>query len=243
MKRGAQASEYVSNPCCVFFAPRGLQFCHEWSSGRCIICFFCHGISGQNTDSPCAPNNGVIRVRTMYSAVVARSGLWFTLRLGSAHVHNCFISTTPLFVGTMAAKHLTLDEQMLIDTVVKKEKGSGMDAFRAVAKARTKQSGIPPHKGTVYGYIDGDTHRRGIKETRGRKRLLTRRDIQKIQQCRRRLIKGAAMGERGKCGFAPARRPTDAEAKVSLSQTNGQARHLGFFCMEGDRWTRKRRFR
>ena len=108
--------------------------------------FFCHGISGQNTDSPCAPNNGVIRVRTMYSAVVARSGLWFTLRLGSAHVHNCFISTTPLFVGTMAAKHLTLDEQMLIDTVVKKEKGSGMDAFRAVAKARTKQSGIPHTK-------------------------------------------------------------------------------------------------
>ena len=36
------------------------------------------------------------------------------------------------------------------------------------------------------------------------------------------------MGGAGRCGSAQARRPADAEAKVSLSQTNGRRRQVRF---------------
>ncbi len=44
----------------------------------------------------------------------------------------------------------------------------------------------------MYNYINGHTHKRNKDETRGRHAILTRADVRKLMQARRRLIKSAA---------------------------------------------------
>ena len=48
-----------------------------------------------------------------------------------------------------------------------------------------------PSKQAVYNYVNGVTHRRGVEETRGRNKLLTKADVRKLIHARRRLIKKA----------------------------------------------------
>ena len=46
-----------------------------------------------------------------------------------------------------------------------------MDALQKV-NARRQRRNDPVHKATTYRYLAGETHRRGRKETRGRKKVL-----------------------------------------------------------------------
>jgi hypothetical protein len=89
---------------------------------------------------------------------------------------------------TTAAKHLTVREMDLIDKTVRKDGASPLDACRAVARGRERRGENPFHKSSIYRYLAGDTHRRGAKEKRDRKRLLSAADATRLDQTRRRLI-------------------------------------------------------
>ena len=85
---------------------------------------------------------------------------------------------------------LTLQAEVLIDHELR-SKVSPTAALRTVTVARKNRGNQEALKQTVYRYINGQTHRRGRAEKRGRKRALTKADVRKITQTRRRLIKEA----------------------------------------------------
>ena len=60
-----------------------------------------------------------------------------------------------------------------------------------VNNAREKKSFHKVNKSAVYRYLQGVTHRRGVTEARGRKKILARRDVLKLDQARKRLLKAA----------------------------------------------------
>ena len=102
-------------------------------------------------------------------------------------------STAPYF----AMPQLTVAEMGVIDGMVRSERKRPLDAWRALTTARQqikvrgrKLKG--PSKAAVYNYINGHTHKRNKDETRGRHAILTRADVRKLMQARRRLIKSAA---------------------------------------------------
>lgn len=84
---------------------------------------------------------------------------------------------------------LTDAEMTAVDGVMRTQ-GSPMDALRKV-NARRQRRDNPVHKSTLYRYLGGETHLRGQKETRGRKKILVKKDILKLTQSRRRLLKQA----------------------------------------------------
>ena len=90
--------------------------------------------------------------------------------------------------STTAGKHLTLAEQELVDKTIRQDKGTPMDAWRAVGRGRERRGGNPIHKSAVYRYLAGDTHLRGKKEKRGRKRIRSSADAKKLDRTRHRLI-------------------------------------------------------
>ena len=119
------------------------------------------------------------------------------LYIGSKPVHwetqthfrtSCSCPTMPV--------QLTIEEQDLVDKMVRKEKKSGMDAVRAINDQRRKQRIELADKTTIYRFINGETHRRGRPETRGCKRVLTQADVRRLDKTRLRLIKKA---EGGRC--------------------------------------------
>ena len=91
----------------------------------------------------------------------------------------------------MQIQQLTLEEQSRIDEVMRKEKGSATDALRRINEERRKYNIREVEKSTVHRYAKGLTHKRGAVETRGRKRSLSKQDVRKLDQARRRLIKRA----------------------------------------------------
>ena len=108
------------------------------------------------------------------------------------------------------AQHLTCEELSRIDNILRTEKGSATDALRLINAERRKTKVREVDKSTVYRYVKGLTHTRGVAETRGRKRSLSKTDISKLDKARRRLIKRAnneyrvtykdVISEAGMCG-------------------------------------------
>ena len=83
------------------------------------------------------------------------------------------------------APQLTTTEQNLIDDVVRKDGGTPMDALRAVnqARGRKRKAEVFIDKTTVYRYVNGETHRHGLREKRGRGQLLSKnRQSQEARQ-------------------------------------------------------------
>ena len=82
-----------------------------------------------------------------------------------------------------------------IDKVVRREKKSPTDAWRAINEERAKKPRrerfAPLSKQSVHRYVNGETHARGRSETRRRKRKLSKLDELRLDQSRRRLIKQA----------------------------------------------------
>ena len=90
---------------------------------------------------------------------------------------------------------LTLNEENLIDRELRK-RGAPMEILTKVNAKRQKLKVELAAKQTIYRYINGDTHRRGRPEKRGRKKILAKGDVRKIDQARRRLIKRASSQKR-----------------------------------------------
>ena len=85
-----------------------------------------------------------------------------------------------------------MSEQMLISKLLRHKKSSGADAVQVINNARARRHEPPINPSAIYRYIQGETHKLGAKEARGRPPALTRNDVLKLMQARRRLIKKAA---------------------------------------------------
>lgn len=79
----------------------------------------------------------------------------------------------------------------MVDQMTRSGAGGAMDALRLVNAARKKKGIMAVNKSTVYRFVKGTTHQRGKKETRGCKKILQRKDIDKLDQVRKRLLKSA----------------------------------------------------
>ena len=92
-------------------------------------------------------------------------------------------------------QQLTVEEMERVDKILRREKKSAADAWRAVneerAKTPRKERVAPLSKQAVHRYVNGESHVRGRSETRGRKRKLRKVDELRLDQARRRLIKQA----------------------------------------------------
>ena len=86
---------------------------------------------------------------------------------------------------------LTLAERSQIDAMLRRDKASPTDASRRVNAGRRKRGVREIGKSAVFRYAAGKTFKLGAKETRGRKRALSKQDIRRLDQARRRLIKNA----------------------------------------------------
>ena len=81
-------------------------------------------------------------------------------------------------------------ELALIDKMTGKWKSTPTEAWEVVCAKRAKEGMfLPPHQTSVFRYANGDTHKRGASEKRGVKRMLTKMDLLRLDQARRRLIK------------------------------------------------------
>ena len=92
-------------------------------------------------------------------------------------------------------------ERNLIDKMVRRDGQKPSQAWKALKKARMARATklgkrlkkpCGPSKKAVYNYVSGKTHRHYAKETRGRPEILTKGDVTKLIQVRRRLIVKAA---------------------------------------------------
>ena len=88
----------------------------------------------------------------------------------------------------MRIQQLTVQEQSLIDEFVRKSKGSAADALKRVSANRCKRGIRQLEKSAAHRFVKGGTHKRNAEETRGRKSLLTKKHVLKLDQARRRLI-------------------------------------------------------
>ena len=86
---------------------------------------------------------------------------------------------------------LTASERHTIDTFVRSKKQTPTDALNKINEKRRKANIRPVEKSCVHRYVNGLTHNPTTKETRGRKPTLAKKDINKLDQARRRLIQKA----------------------------------------------------
>ena len=75
--------------------------------------------------------------------------------------------------------------------MVRRNSASPTEALATINKGRRKRKEREVTKSTVHRYVNGQTHRLGAKELRGRHRVLSKRDVRSLETARRRLIKKA----------------------------------------------------
>lgn len=87
--------------------------------------------------------------------------------------------------------HLTVCEQSLLEKLTRARKST--IHVRAHVNRLRAARGIPPISvSTIARFFRGETHRRGMQEHRGRRKLLKRVDVRTMEQARLRLLKQAA---------------------------------------------------
>ena len=90
----------------------------------------------------------------------------------------------------MQRSQLRPQELALIDKIVGAQKETPTQAWKTVCVNRAKEGKfLPPDPATVHRYVKGETHKRDASENRGAKRMLTRMDVLRLNQARRRLVK------------------------------------------------------
>ena len=94
-------------------------------------------------------------------------------------------------VKRVQIKQLTSKERRSIDKMIRSDKKTPTDALRSINKSRVKSGIREVEKSTVHRYAKGLTHIPETEETRGRPPALTKKQIQLLDQARRRLIKRA----------------------------------------------------
>ena len=92
--------------------------------------------------------------------------------------------------------HMTVKEMTIADGILRTTDGNATSALARVNVVRAKQEMELLGLSAMCRYIEGDTHKRGRKETRGRKQILKRGGLQKLDRARVRLIKRADGEER-----------------------------------------------
>ena len=88
-------------------------------------------------------------------------------------------------------RQLTEAERAKVDKLVRTEGKTPTQALQRINAARDKDGVQHVHKSTVHRFCRGLTHKRGAKETRGRKTILAKKDIVHLDRTRRQLIKKA----------------------------------------------------
>jgi hypothetical protein len=91
----------------------------------------------------------------------------------------------------MLRQRLQPDDLALIDKSARARGNGAADATRAVNQRRAARGVAPIHQSAVYMYVKGISHPAGATETRGRKRVLTPKDADKLDRVRKRLVKAA----------------------------------------------------
>ena len=91
----------------------------------------------------------------------------------------------------MGVRQLTSAERTLVDKLVRTEGKTPAQALRRVNAKRKKENVQEVHKSTVHRFCRGLTHEAGATESRGRKSILSRKDITHLDRTRRRLIQKA----------------------------------------------------
>ena len=86
--------------------------------------------------------------------------------------------------------HLTTREQSNIDGMVRSGK-TVKEVIAGINRGRKRQDIEEVTRSTVYRFIKGDTHGRGVPERRGRPPLLAQKDVARLDQARKRLLKKA----------------------------------------------------
>ena len=94
-------------------------------------------------------------------------------------------------VSVMSIKQLTSSECRIIDQVVRDKKGSATDAFDKINEKRATKGEPILEKTCVHRYVKGLTHKPDVKETRGRKPALSKKQIRSLDLARRRLIRAS----------------------------------------------------
>lgn len=85
---------------------------------------------------------------------------------------------------------LTENEQAYIDDLFRaRRSATPMEALLSINKKRARACIEETTKATLYRYINGETHRRGRREARGRKPLCSKADARKLDTARKALIK------------------------------------------------------
>ena len=112
--------------------------------------------------------------------------------VSSRFVKNVHIGIMMVLLKLFSPRQLTVSEMTKIDVIMRVEKGSATDASRQINELRRTAKVKCVHKNTVHRYAGGLTHQRGALEKRGRKRVLSKLDVRRLDQARRRLIKRSA---------------------------------------------------
>ena len=100
-------------------------------------------------------------------------------------------SKDPITCARAMPMQMTVHEQTLVDKVLRRDKGCPMDGLREINKRRRRSGADELGKWALYRYIKGATHVRGAAERRGRKRVLEKVEVNKLEQARKRLLKAA----------------------------------------------------
>ncbi len=86
------------------------------------------------------------------------------------------------------APHLTAAEPDSINSL-DKAGGAPITIHQGLAAARRKKRLEAPHLVNAHGAVKGDSHKRGPKETRGRKKLYSRQAVLTMVKVRGQLVK------------------------------------------------------
>ena len=89
------------------------------------------------------------------------------------------------------APHLKPDELDFVHELYAKKQKKILDVYEKLKQRRARRGVAMPHLTAFRKALKGETFKRGRVETRGRKKLLTRKKLQRINTCRKELIKKA----------------------------------------------------
>ena len=92
----------------------------------------------------------------------------------------CILHSFAMPMKKCSHAQITEAEQSLIEKVY--QSGTATDALQAVNKARAAKSVPLLEKSSVHRFVKGKSHKRCAKETRGRKQLLTKMQLLRLDQ-------------------------------------------------------------
>jgi hypothetical protein len=97
----------------------------------------------------------------------------------------------PSRVAQLPKKHMTVSEMQLVDKILRQPGGSVTQAHKTLKEARNKSKFAPLAFSSVYRYANGEHHKLGMKEKRGKKQILSKACKRMLEQAQKRMLKRA----------------------------------------------------